>query len=115
MKLWLQYKEGESVLSERFIRTLKNNVNKYVTSILKNVYIDKLGDIIHEYNNKYHITIKRKPVDAKSDRYIDFKKENTKKDPKFKVGDHVKISKCKNIFSKGYVSNLSKEVLGIKK
>ena len=62
------------------------------------VYIDKLDDILNEYNNTYHRTIKRKPVDVKDNTYIDFKKEVNDKDPKFKVGDHVRISKYKNIF-----------------
>ena len=84
-----------------------------MTSILKNVYIDKLGDIIHEYNNKYNTTIKRKPVDAKSDRYIDFKKENTRKDPKLKVGDHVKIF-LKTFFRKAMFQICLKKFLRLK-
>ena len=68
----------------------------------KNVYIDKLNDIVNEYNNTYHRTIKMKPVDVKDNIYINFKKEVNQKDPKFKVGDNVRISKYKNIFAKGY-------------
>ena len=75
--------EGKSVIAERFIRTLKNKIYKYMTSISKNVYIDKLDDIIKEYNNTYHTTIKMKPVDVKHNTYIDFKKEINDKDPKF--------------------------------
>ena len=71
-----------------------------MTSILKNVHIDKLDDIVNECNNTYHRRIKMKPVDAKDNTYIDFRKEVNDKDPKFKVGDHVRISKCKNIFAK---------------
>ena len=63
-----------------------------MTSISKNVYIDKLDDIVNEYNNTYR-TIKMKPVDVKDNTYIDFKKEVNDKDPKFKIGDHVRISK----------------------
>ena len=85
-----------------------------MTSISKNVYIDKLDDIVNEYNNTYHRTIKMKPVDVKDNTYIDFKKEVNDKDPKFKVGDHVRISKCKNIFAKGYTPNWSEEVFVIK-
>ena len=66
--------EGKSVVAERFIRTLKTKIYKYMTSISKNVYIDKLDDIVDEYNNTYHRTIKMKPVDVKDDTYIDFKK-----------------------------------------
>ena len=56
-----------------------------MTSISKNVYIDKLDDIINKYNNTYHSIIKMKPVDVKSNTYIDTSKENSKKDPKFKT------------------------------
>ena len=69
-----------------------------MTSVLKNVHIDKLDDIVDEYNNTSHRTMKMKPVDFKDDTNIDFKKEVNNKDPKFKVGDHVIISKYKNIF-----------------
>ena len=67
--------EGKSVIAERFIRTLKNKIYKCMTSISKNVYIDKLDDIVKKYNNTYHTSIKMKPVDVKDNTYIDFKKE----------------------------------------
>ena len=67
------HNEGKSVVAERFIRTLKNKIYKYMTAISKNVYIDKLDDIVNEYNNTYHRTIKMKPVDVKNNTYIDFK------------------------------------------
>ena len=79
------------------------------------MYIDKLDDIVNEYNNTYHRTIKMKPVDVKDNTYIDFKKEINDKNPKFKVGDQVRISKYKNIFTKGYTPNWSDEVFVIKK
>ena len=85
-----------------------------MTSILKNVYIDKLDDIVNECNNKYHRTIKRKPVDVKDNAYIDSGKEVNDKDSTFQVGDHVRISKYKNIFAKGYTPNWSEEVFVIK-
>ena len=107
--------ERKSVIAERFIRTLKNKIYKYMTSISKNVYIDKLDDIVNEYNNTYHRTIKMKPVDVKDNTYIDFKKEVNDKNPKFKVGDHVRISKYKNIFAKGYASNWSEKDFVISK
>ena len=107
--------EGKSVVAERFIRTLNTKICKYMTLVSKNVYIDKLNDIVGEYNNTYHRTIKMKPVDVKDNTYIDFKKEVNDKDPKFKVGDHVRISKYKNIFAKGYTPNWSEEVFVIKK
>ena len=95
------------------MRTLKN---KYFTSVSKNIYIDKLDDIVDQYNNTYHSTIKMKPVDVNSNTYIDSGKEIiNNKDPNFKVGDNVRISKYKNIFAKGYTPNWSEEVFLIKK
>ena len=86
----------------------------------KNVYIDKLDDIVNEYNNTYHRKIKMKPVDVKDNTYIDStelhsKKEVNDKDPKFKVGDCIRISKCKNIFAKGYTPNWSEEIFVVSK
>ena len=107
--------KGKSVVAERFIRTLKNKIYKYMTAISKNVYIDKLDDIVNEYNNTYHRTIKMKPVDVKDNTYIDFKKKVNNKDPKFKIGNHARISKYKNIFTEGYIPNLSEEVFIINK
>ena len=104
--------EGKSVIAERFIRTLKNKIYKYMTSISKNVYIDKLDDIVDEYNNTYHKTIKMKPVDIKDNAYIDFEKEVNDKDPKFKVGDYVRISKYKDIFAKNIFDTCQ---IGLKK
>ena len=97
--------EGKSVVAERFIRTLKSKIYKYMTSISKNVYINKLNAIANKYNNTYHTTIKMKPIDVKDDTYINTNKEINYKDPKFKVGDYVRISKYKNIFAKGYMPN----------
>ena len=95
------------------MRTLKN---KYFTSVSKNIYIDKLDDIVDQYNNTYHSTIKMKPVDVNSNTYIDSGKEIiNNKDPNFKVGDNVRITKYKNIFAKGYTPNWSEEVFLIKK
>ena len=85
-----------------------------MTSISKNVYIDKLNDIVNEYNHKSHRTIKMKPADVKDNAYIDFSKEVNDKDLKFKFGDHVRISKYKNIFAKEYTPNWSEEVFVIK-
>ena len=103
-----------SAVAERFIRTLKAKICKYMT-VSKNVYIDKLGDIVGKFNNIYHRTIKMKPVYVKDSTYIDFKKEVNVKDPKFKVGDLVRISKYKNLFAKGYSPNWSEEVFVVSK
>ena len=113
--MYSTHNQGKSVVAERFIRTLKIKIYKHMTSISKNVYIDKLDDIVNEYNNAYHATIKMKPIDVKDNTYINTDKETNDKDPKFKVGDRVRISKCKNIFAKGYTSNWSEEVFAIKK
>ena len=110
MKSWLEkndiemysaHNEGKSVNVERFIRTLKSRAYKYMTSVSKNVYINKLDDIVNEYNNTYHRAIKMKPVDVKDNTYINIGKNVNDKDPKFQVGDHIRISKYKNIFAKG--------------
>ena len=79
------------------------------------MYIDKFDDIVNECNNTYHRTIKMKPVDVKDITYIDSNKEVNDKDPIFKVGDHVRTSKYKNIFAKGYTPNWSEEVFATKK
>ena len=80
-------------------------------SISKNVCTDKLDDIVNEYNNTYHRTNKMKTVAVNSSTYIDFNEEKNDKNSKIEVGDHVKISKYKNIFAKGYTPNWSEEVV----
>ena len=112
--MYSAHNERKSVVTERFVRTLKNKIHKYMTSISKNVYIDKLDDIMNEYNNAYHRTIKIKPIDVKDNTYINIGKEVDDNDLKFKVGDHVRISKYKNIFAKGYAPNRSEEIFVIK-
>ena len=113
--MYLIHNEGKSVIAERFIRTLQTKIYKYMTLVSKNVYIDKLDDMMDEYNNTYHRTITMKPVDVKDNTNIDFKKEVKDRDPKFKVNDHVRISKYKTIFAKGYTSNWSEEVFVVSK
>ena len=107
--------EGKSVIAERFTRTLKSKIYKYMTSVSKKMYLDKLDDIVNKYNSTYHSAIKMKPVDVKSNSYIDASKEVNNKDHKFKIGDIVRISKYKNIFAKGYVPNWSEDVFVIEK
>ena len=79
------------------------------------MYIDKLDDIVNKYNNTYHSLINMKPVDVKSSTYIDSSKEINYENLRFKIGDIVRISKYKNVFAKGYISNWSEEVVLIKK
>ena len=112
MKSWLEKNdiemystnnEGKSVVPERLIKTLKNKIYKYMTSISRNAYIDKLDDIVNKYNNTYNI-IKMKPLDDIND-----------KNHKFKIGDIVRIWKFKNVFAKGYTLIGLKKSLWLKK
>ena len=86
-----------------------------MTAISKNVYFDVLNNIVDEYNNTYHKAIKMKPIDVADDSFAEYKEESNEKDPKFKVGDHVEISKYKNIFAEGYTPNWSEEIFVVKK
>ena len=107
--------EEKSVVAERFIRTLKSKIYEYMTSISKNVYIDKLNAIVNKYDNTYHTTIKMKPINVKGNTYINTNKEINYNYPKFKVSDYVRISKYKNIFAEGYMPNWSEEVFVVDK
>ena len=101
--MYSTFNEGKSVVAERFIRTLKNKLHKHMTATGKIVYYNVLDDIVNEYNNIKHNTIKMKPKGIKDDNnrvYID---ENN-------VGARVRISKFKNIFAKGYTPNWSREI-----
>ena len=82
--------EGK-IVGKGFIRALKNKIYKCMAQISKNVYIAKLVNIVNEYNNTYHRTIKMKPVDVKSSTYIDHNAANNDKDFKFEVGGHIRI------------------------
>ena len=115
ISIYSTYNEGKSVVAERFIRTLKNKTYKHMTAISKNVYFDVLDDIVDEYNNTYHKTIKMKPVDVGDDSLTEYNEESNEKDPKFKVGDHVRLSKFKNAFAKEYTPNWSEEMFIVKK
>ena len=123
MKLFLQnnrietystYNQGKSVVSERFLRALKNKIYKYMTSVSKNVYIDKLEEMVNKYNNTYHSIMTMKTFDVRSSTYSNSSKDINEKDPKFKFADIVRLSKYKNIFVKGYTLNWLKEVILIK-
>ena len=78
IEIYSIHHEGKSVVAERLIRTLKNKNYKYMTSMLKNVYLHNLDDIVYKYNNTLHRTTKMNPVDVKLSMYIDFNKENNK-------------------------------------
>ena len=116
--MYSTYNEGKSVVAERFIRTLKNQIFKRMTAISKNIYFDVLDDIVDKYNNTVHRTIKMKPIEVTDDYYAEYnensmKLHSNKKNPKFKVGDNVRISKYKNIFAKAYTPNCSEEIFVI--
>ena len=113
--MYSTHNEGKSVVAERYIRTLKNKIYKHMTVISKNVYYDVLDDIVGKYNNTYHNITKMKPIDVENDYFAEYNEESNEKDPKFKVGDHVRISKYKNIFAKGYAPNWSEEIFVVKK
>ena len=98
--MYSTHSEGKSVFAERFIRTLKNEIYKHMTAVSKNIYFNVLDDIVDEYNNTYHRTIKIKPIDVKSDSFAEYNEESNEKDSKFKVGDHVRISKYKKFLLK---------------
>ena len=91
--MYSTHNEGKSVAAEKFIRTLKNKIYKYMISVSKYVYIDKLVDIVNKYNNTYDSTIKVKLIDVKPNTYNDSSKEINEKDPKFKFGHTFRISK----------------------
>ena len=100
IEMYSTYIEGKSVVAERFIRTLKNKIFNHMTAVSKNVYFDVLDDIVNKYNNTVHRTIKMKPIDVTGNSYAEYNEDFNKQDPKFKVGDHIRISKYKNIFVK---------------
>ena len=113
--MYLIHNEGKSVVTERFIWTLKNNIFKHMAAVSKNVHFDVLDNIVNKYNNTVHRTIKMKPIDVTSDSYAEYNEDSNEKDPKFKVADCVRISKYKNAFAKEYTQNWSKEVFIISK
>ena len=116
IELYSTYNEGKSVVAERFIRTLKNKIFKHMAAISKNIYFDVLDNIVDKYNNTVHRTIKIKPIKVTDDYYAEYNEDSSnKKNPKFKFGDNVRISRFKNIFAKGYTPNWPEEVFAINK
>ena len=108
--LYSTYNEGKFVVDERLVRTLKNKSYKYISSISQNVYIDKLYDIVNEYNNTHH----KYSASVKFSTYIDFGIKNNSKDPIFKVDDHVKYQNKETFLPNGYTPNWSAEIFVIK-
>ena len=85
IEIYLKQHEERSAVAERFIRVVKIKIYINMTSISKNIYIDKIGDIVNKYNNTYHRTIKMEPTDVSPNKYLDFEVESNDKDPKFKA------------------------------
>ena len=115
IEMYSTYNEEKSVVAEIFIRTLKNKIFKHMAAVSKYIYFDVLDDIVNKYNNTVHRTIKMKPIEYTSDSYTEYNEDSNEKNPKFKVGNRVRISKCKNIFAKGYTQNWSEDVFIISK
>ena len=109
IKMYSTLNEGKSVVVERFIRRLKNKLSKHMTATSKNVYYDVLDDVVNDYNNTKHSTIKMKLKDVKNNKRV-YINEHNEKSARFNVGDRVRISKFKNIFAKGYTPNWSIEI-----
>ena len=86
-----------------------------MTAASKNVYFDVLDDIVNKCNNTVHRTIKMKSIDVASNSYAACSEDSNEKEPTFRVGDHVRVSKYKNIFAKGYTQNCSEEVFVVSK
>ena len=110
--MYSTFNEGKSVAAERVIRTLKNKLYKHMTAINKNLYYNVLDDIVNEYNNTKHYTIKMKPKDVEDNNHRVYIDEHNKKSARY---DRVRISKFKNIFAKGYTPNGSREIFIINK
>ena len=120
IEMYSTYNKGNSIVAERFIRTLKNKIFKQMTVSSKNIYFNVLDGIVNKYNNTVHRTVKMKPIEVMDDSYAEYnensiKLNSDKKDPNFKVGDNVRVSKYKNIFGKGYTPNWSEEPFVINK
>ena len=112
--MYSTYDEAKSIVAERFIRILKNKLYKHLMATGKNVYYDVLDDVVNEYNNTKHNTIKMKPIDVRDNKRV-YIEEHNEKNSRFKVGDRVRISKFKNIFAKGYTPNWSREIFIVNK
>ena len=107
--MYSTHNEEKSVVPEKFIKIFKNKIFKHMTAVSKKFYFD-VSHLVDKYNNVFHRTIKMKPIDVNSDSYAEYNLGSNEKDPKFKVGDHMRISKYTNIFAKGYTPNWSEEV-----
>ena len=94
------YNAGNSVVAERFIKTLKNKIFRHMTPVSRNIYFDAWDGIVDNYNNKFHRTIAMKLMHVKSDSNAECNNDSNEKNLKFKVNDHLRMSKYKNILAK---------------
>ena len=111
--MYSTYNEEKYVVAERFIRTIKTKIHKYMTTFQKIFIINVLDNIVNKYNNTVQKAIRTKPIDVTDDSYAEYNEHSNNKNPRFKVGDYVRISKYENIFAKGYTPNCSQEVFVI--
>ena len=115
IEMYSTYNEGKSVVTERFIRTLKNKLYKHMTAIGKNVYWNVLDDAVDKYNDTVNRSIGTKPKDVKNNKKVVYVEESNEKSARFSVGDCVRILKFKNVFAKGYTPNWSKKIFVVNK
>ena len=115
IEMYSTFNEGKSVVAERFIKTLNNKIYKHMTTIGKNVYFNDLDDVVKKYNNTVHSSIKMKPKDVTSNSFVEYSEKTNKKSPNFKIGDPVRVSQYKNVFTKGYTPNWSEKVFVVNK
>ena len=115
IEMYSTYNDGKSVIAEKFIRTLKNKIFHHMTAVSKNVYFDVLDNILNKSNNTVCRTIKMKPIDVTFDSYAEYNENSNVIQPKFKVGYHVRTSKHKIVFAKGYTQNWSDDVFVVSK
>ena len=115
IEMYSTYNERKSVIAEKFIRTLKNKIFHHMTAVSKNVYFDVLDNILNKFNNTVCRTIKMKPIDVTFDSYAEYNENSNVIQPKFKVGYHVRTSKHKIVFAKGYTQNWSDDVFVVSK
>ena len=113
--MYSTFNEGKSVVAERFIKTLSNKIYKHMTTIGKNVYFNDLDDVVKKYNNTVHSSIKMKPEDVTGNSFVEYFEKTNKKSPNFKIGDPVRVSQYKNVFTKGYTPNWSEKVFVVNK
>ena len=116
IELYHTFNEGKAVVIERFNRTLKERMWKKFTELSTTKYIDILPELVNNYNNTYHSTIKMTPTegsDAKNK--INYNYDIHISKPKFKIGDRVRIYKHKKQFEKGYETNWTREIFVVTK